>query len=107
MIRNAAGAIPRQTHTAVTSLKLIAEIRYRMLCEPGTRSFVCHAFAPPYFNEPLKFSIGIRPANDTSVTGEDLRAALDVVPGGDAACADQVASIGCIKWTPGNESDYF
>jgi peroxiredoxin len=49
-----------------------------------------------------------RPANDIPVTGQDLRAALDAVLGGAAVPADQIASIGCsIKWTPGNEPDYF
>lgn len=49
-----------------------------------------------------------RPANDISVTGRDLRAALEAVLGGTQVSADQVASIGCsIKWTPGNEPEYF
>jgi len=49
-----------------------------------------------------------RPGNDVPVTGEDLRAALEAVLSGEPVPADQVASIGCsIKWTPGNEPDYF
>ena len=49
-----------------------------------------------------------RPGNDIPVTGKDVRAALDAVLSGNAVPADQVASIGCnIKWTPGNEPDYF
>ncbi len=49
-----------------------------------------------------------RPANDIPVTGEDLRAALDAVLNGNPVSADQVPSIGCnIKWTPGNEPDFF
>ena len=49
-----------------------------------------------------------RPANDIPVTGEDLRAALDALLSGNAVSADQVESIGCnIKWTPGNEPEYF
>lgn len=49
-----------------------------------------------------------RPANDIPVAGKDLRTALEAVLSGNAVPADQVASIGCnIKWTPGNEPDYF
>jgi len=49
-----------------------------------------------------------RPANNIPVNGEDLRAALDAVLSGDTVSAKQVPSIGCsIKWTPGNEPDYF
>lgn len=49
-----------------------------------------------------------RPSNDIPVTGKDLRAALDAVLGGKPVPAEQVPSIGCnIKWTPGNEPEYF
>ena len=49
-----------------------------------------------------------RPSNNISVNGVDLRAALDAVLSGDSVSAEQVPSIGCsIKWTPGNEPDYF
>jgi len=49
-----------------------------------------------------------RPSNDIPVNGVDLRAALDAVLSGGSVSADQVASIGCsIKWTAGNEPDYF
>jgi len=49
-----------------------------------------------------------RPSNDIPVNGADLRAALNAVLSGGSVSADQVASIGCsIKWTPGNEPDYF
>jgi hypothetical protein len=49
-----------------------------------------------------------RPSNDIPVNGEDLRAALDAVLSGNPISPDQVPSIGCnIKWTPGNEPDYF
>ncbi len=51
---------------------------------------------------------GSRPSNDIPVNGKDLRAALDAVLEGKAVSTDQVPSIGCnIKWTPGNEPDYF
>jgi peroxiredoxin len=51
---------------------------------------------------------GSRPGNAVPVTGSDLRQALDSVLCGQAIAADQVPSIGCnIKWTPGNEPDYF
>ncbi|MGF1521298.1 MAG: thioredoxin family protein [Leptolyngbyaceae cyanobacterium] len=49
-----------------------------------------------------------RPGNDIPVTGKDLRAAIDTVLAGNAVTAEQKPSIGCnIKWTPGNEPDYF
>jgi peroxiredoxin len=49
-----------------------------------------------------------RPSNNVPLTGRDLRAALDVVLAGRAVSSDQKPSIGCnIKWTPGNEPDYF
>ncbi|MBW4484071.1 MAG: thioredoxin family protein [Tildeniella torsiva UHER 1998/13D] len=49
-----------------------------------------------------------RPGNGKPVTGSDLRAALDAVLSGSAMPGDQTPSIGCnIKWTPGNEPDYF
>ena len=49
-----------------------------------------------------------RPGTDIPVTGADLRRALDDVLAGNAPLADQRPSLGCnIKWTPGNEPDYF
>jgi peroxiredoxin len=49
-----------------------------------------------------------RPGNGLPVTGQDLRAALDAVLTGQAMPGDQRPSVGCnIKWTPGNEPDYF
>jgi peroxiredoxin len=49
-----------------------------------------------------------RPGSDIPVTGEDLRAALDVVLDGKPTLGDQRPSIGCnIKWRAGNEPDYF
>lgn len=51
---------------------------------------------------------GSRPKNQVPVTGGDLRAAADAVLAGTAAPEAQRPSIGCnIKWTPGNEPDYF
>jgi peroxiredoxin len=45
-----------------------------------------------------------RPGNGISVTGKDLRAALDAVLAGKPVAAGQKASMGCnIKWKPGNE----
>ena len=45
-----------------------------------------------------------RPSNDISVTGADIRAALDAVLSGAAVSAEQIPSIGCsIKWKAGNE----
>lgn len=49
-----------------------------------------------------------RPGNDTPVTGQDLRAALDAVLAGEKPTEQQRPSLGCnIKWKPGNEPDYF
>ena len=49
-----------------------------------------------------------RPGNGKPVTGNDLRAAIDAVLAGAPVPAAQRPSIGCnIKWTPGNEPDYF
>jgi len=49
-----------------------------------------------------------RPGNGISVTGKDVRSALDMLLAGKPVPANQKASIGCnIKWKPGNEPDYF
>ncbi len=49
-----------------------------------------------------------RPGNGISVTGKDLRNALEAVLAGKPTSEMQVASIGCnIKWKTGNEPDYF
>lgn len=51
---------------------------------------------------------GARPGNDVPVTGEDLRAAADLVLAGGQPGPDQKPSLGCnIKWRPGNEPDYY
>jgi len=48
-----------------------------------------------------------RPGNDISVTGRDLRAALDAVLAGKPVPQEQKPSVGCnIKWKAGNEPDY-
>lgn len=49
-----------------------------------------------------------RPGNNTPVTGNDLRNALDKLLASRYPPADQKASLGCnIKWKPGNEPDYY
>ena len=49
-----------------------------------------------------------RPNSDIPVTGKDLRAALDAVLTGQPVPAHQKPSLGCnIKWTAGNEPEYF
>ncbi|MGF1547771.1 MAG: thioredoxin family protein [Thiotrichales bacterium] len=49
-----------------------------------------------------------RPGNDAPNDGADLRAAADAVLVGKTPAADQKPSLGCnIKWTAGNEPDYF
>jgi peroxiredoxin len=51
---------------------------------------------------------GSRPGNDEPVDGKDLRAAIETVLAGNPVPADQKPSAGCnIKWTPGNEPEYF
>jgi peroxiredoxin len=50
---------------------------------------------------------GSRPGNDVTISGKDLRAALDAVLAGKAVSSDQKPSLGCnIKWKPGNEPVY-
>lgn len=49
-----------------------------------------------------------RPQSGLPVTGKDLRAAADAVLSGQTVSPLQKPSIGCnIKWSPGNEPDYF
>jgi peroxiredoxin len=49
-----------------------------------------------------------RPGNGVTVTGADLRAALDAVLAKHAVATTQKPSLGCnIKWKPGNEPSYF
>src|SRR5215471_6505562 len=49
-----------------------------------------------------------RPGNSISVTGKDLRTAIDAVLAGKPVGPTQKPSIGCnIKWKPGNEPEYF
>ena len=49
-----------------------------------------------------------RPGNSEPVTGRDLRAAIDSALAGRDVASEQRPSLGCnIKWTPGNEPDYF
>lgn len=51
---------------------------------------------------------GARPSTATPVTGEDLRRAAGALLSGGEVDAAQVPSLGCnIKWTPGNEPDYY
>ena len=48
-----------------------------------------------------------RPGNGVSVTGRDLRRALEAVLSGEPVSAEQKPSAGCnIKWKPGNEPTY-
>lgn len=50
---------------------------------------------------------GSRPGNDVTISGKDLRAALDAVLTGKPVSSDQKPSLGCnIKWKPGNEPAY-
>jgi peroxiredoxin len=49
-----------------------------------------------------------RPGNDTPVTGQDLRTAIDAVLNNQPVSTEQKPSIGCnIKWKAGNEPSYY
>ena len=49
-----------------------------------------------------------RPGNGVSVSGADLKAAVDALLDGGELPAEQIPSVGCnIKWRSGNEPDYF
>ena len=51
---------------------------------------------------------GSRPGNDVSVTGRDLRRAVEALASGRPITGEQLPSIGCnIKWKPGNEPEWF
>ncbi len=51
---------------------------------------------------------GSRPSNQVPVTGEDLVKAVELLLAKKAPPAVQVPSLGCnIKWTPGNEPQYY
>mgnify|MGYP001811761227 FL=1 len=76
---------------------------YRAACTPDF--FVFDANQSLVYRGQLDDS---RPSNDKPVDGRDLRAALDAVLAGTPVNSEQTPSIGCnIKWTPGNEPDYF
>ncbi|MDJ0751740.1 MAG: thioredoxin family protein [Woeseiaceae bacterium] len=76
---------------------------YRAACTPDF--FVFDAEQKLAYRGQLDDS---RPSNDLAVDGRDLRAALDTVLAATSPAADQKPSIGCnIKWTAGNEPDYF
>ena len=49
-----------------------------------------------------------RPGNNAPINGKDVRAALEAVLAGEPVSEEQFPSLGCsIKWSPGNEPDYF
>ena len=51
---------------------------------------------------------GSRPGNKVSVSGNDMRAAVDALFDDTEMPAEQIPSVGCnIKWRTGNEPDYF
>ena len=78
-------------------------ITYRAACTPDF--FLFDADKKLVYRGQLDAS---RPANNVSVNGKDLRAAMDAVLSGNPVSEVQAPSIGCsIKWTPGNKPDYF
>jgi peroxiredoxin len=49
-----------------------------------------------------------RPGGDVTVTGADLRGAIEALAAGRPPVAEQIPSLGCnIKWKPGNHPAYF
>jgi peroxiredoxin len=49
-----------------------------------------------------------RPSNEVTITGKDLRQAIDNVLAGNPVSTEQKPSVGCnIKWKAGNEPIYF
>ena len=51
---------------------------------------------------------GSRPGNHVSISGNDMRTAVDALFNGTAMSVEQTPSVGCnIKWRAGNEPDYF
>ncbi len=76
---------------------------YRAACTPDF--FVFDAAQRLVYRGQLDDS---RPSNQEPVNGKDVRDALDAVLAGKPVSDRQTPSIGCnIKWTPGNEPDYF
>jgi peroxiredoxin len=76
---------------------------YRAACTP--EFFVFDKDRKLYYRGRLD---GSTPGGKTPTTGEDLRRALDSLLAGKPASKEQIPSMGCnIKWTPGNEPDYF
>jgi len=51
---------------------------------------------------------GSTPGNNVALSGGDLRAAVEATLAGRKPAVEQLPSLGCsIKWTAGNEPDYF
>lgn len=76
---------------------------YRAACTPDI--YVFDADRKLVYRGQLDSS---RPSNGIPATGSDLRAALDAVLAGTEVPDKQIPSIGCnIKWSPGNEPDWF
>ncbi|MCE9548046.1 MAG: thioredoxin family protein [Planctomycetia bacterium] len=76
---------------------------YRAACTPDF--FVFDAKRQLVYRGQMDSS---RPNSGITVTGKDLRAALDAVLGGQPVAAEQKASLGCnIKWKDGNAPEYF
>ncbi len=49
-----------------------------------------------------------RPSNNVTVSGNDMKAAVDGLLAGNPPSGDQIPSVGCnIKWRAGNAPDYF
>jgi peroxiredoxin len=76
---------------------------YRAACTPDM--YVFDASRSLVYRGQLDSS---RPSNDAPVDGSDVRNALEAVLAGEPVSQEQTPSIGCsIKWSPGNEPDYW
>ena len=57
---------------------------------------------------PTRIKSGVYDSTQTPATGKEIRAAIDAVLAGSQPSEKQYPAMGCnIKWTPGNEPDYF
>jgi peroxiredoxin len=76
---------------------------YRAACTPDF--YVFDAKRTLFYHGQMDDS---RPGKEIPVTGQDLRAALDILLADQVFIDPQKPSIGCnIKWKPGNEPAYF
>ena len=57
---------------------------------------------------PTRIESGVYDSTENPATGKEIRSAIDAVLAGQPPAEKQYPAMGCnIKWTPGNEPDYF